>query len=677
MTDEINELQENLVADILSLFYDDKESIGIKAPTGSGKTYMMAMFMDKLLSQSDKYIFIVSSLSKGDLAEQCYNSFVKNSDYKFTNLRPYLISTGNENSKNTEYSIQIDWGYNVYVLPTNQLTSASRINKECAFLSFLIKCKDENKDIVLIKDESHITTNNLNSFKDYFKQTINFSATPKNDKYDLILTESEAVKAKLIKSVKYIDNKDDELEVGLAKALKTFKDEIRPTYEDYDIVPAFIVQISNSEQGQEQFEKIVNVVEEQGLQWVSFVDNDKKYETNNAITKNKNRKIWRELIKQPNYPIDVIIFKMVITEGFDIPRACVLYQIRDTQSVTLDEQVVGRVRRNPYLINFDRLNKDTQEHFSKAYVYGVKPNDTASMGKKEVKLRGDNILHLSNQIIKEFSPFKSVMLKEVAMSDIDIAGCIERSLADNKDIFKAYKELNQCDSAVRKKRREFVTHSSKWFDFTSNLDKIKEEVRSVVEDYDKYGNMLEIADGLRSNIYAFMDLNGNKFNCDSCVWTDSKDDELHHDSIAELEWFKILNRLKTKCCKSIKINSSDIYLFGKNYVDNYSNVKFDYYYKTKHTSYPDFIFKDKKDTIHIFEVKSVNGNSNTQFDTDRYKEKVEKLKKAYLFASNITGYVFYIPIYSGDDWQIWSCENGVEKDLMNKAIFENYMQNRN
>jgi type III restriction enzyme len=38
-----------------------------------------------------------------------------------------------------------------------------------------------------------------------------------------------------------------------------------------------------------------------------------------------------------------------MTEGYDIPRACALFQIRDTDSKTLSEQVLGRIRRNPIL----------------------------------------------------------------------------------------------------------------------------------------------------------------------------------------------------------------------------------------------------------------------------------------------------------------------------------------
>ena len=679
---KINELQENIVDDIISLLYSGKSEIGIKAPTGSGKTHMMAMLMDKLLQESESYIFVVSSLSKGDLAEQCYHSFVKNSDYCFKSLRPYLISTGNENSKNTEYGIQIDWGYNVYVLPTNQYTSASRIHRERSFLSFILKCKEENKKIILIRDESHIATNNLNSIKEYFSKTINFSATPKGDKYDLVLSEKEAIEVKLIKSIEYIDNKNDELEEGLTRALKHFKEEIKPLYEQYDIVPAFIVQIDNKDKGEREFNTIIKVVENQGLQWASFMDSDKNYETNNALTKSKNKKIWRELIKQSNYPIDVIIFKMVITEGFDIPRACVLYQVRDTQSKTLDEQVIGRVRRNPYLLNFDKLDAKTQEHFSKAYVYGVKPENIENKGKREIRLRGESVLHQTNEIIKEFGPFRSISLKEVAVKDIDIIPCIKKNVANrnsfegNRNIFDAYRELSKCDSVVKRKLREYVTDSGKWFEFVDSLEEIKEEVKSVVEDYDQYGEMMEISEGLRNNLYSFMDLKGESFNCDNCIWTDDDSDKLLYDSNAELEWFKILNKLKSKCCKSVCIDDAEVFLFGKNYVDNDSNIKFDYYHKAKHTSYPDFIFKDKKDKIHIFEVKSVNGGSNVDFDTKRYKEKIEKLGKAYRYASKKTGYVFYIPVKKDNDWTIWRYEDGVKFDAMNEAQFKEYLENR-
>ena len=81
-----------------------------------------------------------------------------------------------------------------------------------------------------------------------------------------------------------------------------------------------------------------------------IVDKDKNCDTNDVFKAKKmpvNK--WKDYAKSNTSTIDVIIFKMVISEGWDIPRACMLYQVRDTQSKQLDEQVMGRVRRNPRL----------------------------------------------------------------------------------------------------------------------------------------------------------------------------------------------------------------------------------------------------------------------------------------------------------------------------------------
>lgn len=668
---EINALQENLVDEII-LLLQKQDSISVKAPTGSGKTHMMAMLMNKLLKEDDNLAFLISSLSKGDLAKQCYDSFKQNSEYRFTYLKPCIISTGYENKKNSEYSIHIDYNCNAYVLPTNQLTSSSRIGKESTLVQFLEACKRNERKIILIRDESHIATNNLNSLKEYFSKTIHFSATPKNDKFDLKLSEREAVRAKLIKEIEFIDNANDELEEGLKKALKHFKDEIKPYYKKQDIIPAFIIQISNVEKGEEQYRIIKKIIEEQGLQWVRFASEEKDYETNNTLKNQSNKKMWKDIVKRANYPIDVIIFKMVITEGFDIPRACVLYQVRDTHSSVLDEQVIGRVRRNPCLLNFHKLDEKTKEVFSKAYIYGVKPKETR--GRKKLWIRDDKLLQ-EQKIMQEFLPFKVFELKKVPMKDIDISECMKESLT-HKNIFKAYKELDKCDEVVRDKLKD-VKNFKQWFLFVNNLNYIKEKCKAVVENYEKkYSTIKEIQEGFRSQNYTFMEVSENGFDCDYCIWTtnDENEDRFFHDSKAELEWFKILNRLREDCCKTVKIEGKKIYLFGKNYLDN-SNVRFDYYDNAIHTSYPDFIFKDKRDIIHIFEVKSVNAKSdNVKFDNEKYENKIKQLKKSYQFASKSINYIFYIPIKKDEEeWEIYRYKGG-EEERMGKSEFENSLK---
>lgn len=45
------------------------------------------------------------------------------------------------------------------------------------------------------------------------------------------------------------------------------------------------------------------------------------------------------------------------------------------------------------------------------------------------------------------------------------------------------------------------------------------------------------------------------------------------------------------------------YLWGKNYPYN-SEIKYEYYDGSVRRSFPDFVMKDKRGRIHIFEVKA-------------------------------------------------------------------------
>ena len=455
-------------------------------------------------------------------------------------------------------------------------------------------------------------------------------------------------------------------------ALNKFK-EIREIYHNSGINPAFIIQISNKNKAEEEINIITKIVESKSLNWVYFSDIDKTsgYKTNSNLQKMKNKNQWYNYVKENNSFIDVVIFKMVITEGFDMPRACMLYQVRDSKSKQLDEQVIGRVRRNPCLTYFEKLNPIEQNIFSKAYVYGIKPQENI---KKKVitKLRGINFI-AGNEIVKEFRPFKIIELEEVPLSNIDILDCIvaDKTAYSNKSIFNMYKELNKINDKVKNKYYEYVTDYNKWFEFMLNLNKIKEKIMTTVEDYEKYG-MIKEEYNFRQDYDSYFYDNGHTVTVDDWIWY-TDDEEYSFDSDAEKSFFKILNGLRKKCCKFIEIEAERVYLFGKNFIDK-SNIKYDYYHTRKHTSYPDFIFKDKKDKVHIFEVKSVNKSSSYDLDDEFYKEKIEKIKKAYVYASKMTGYIFYLPIQNGDDWQIWKCENGkIDDDFMNEDIFKSYM----
>lgn len=95
MLQEIIELQNSAVEKLLDLTRkNSKKAYTFRAPTGSGKTYMMADYMNRLLQINPNVVFLVSSLSKSDLAKQNYDKFCEYRDNNsFSNLDPYLINS--------------------------------------------------------------------------------------------------------------------------------------------------------------------------------------------------------------------------------------------------------------------------------------------------------------------------------------------------------------------------------------------------------------------------------------------------------------------------------------------------------------------------------------------------------------------------------------------------------
>ena len=152
MLREVIELQDNAVTSLISKVSLQRETT-FRAPTGSGKTYMMADFMNRILECNNDVVFLVSTLSKGGLAEQNYERFVEYSlKGDFKKLRPFLINT----NLSGEERLFIPEDYNVYVLPRDLYKKGSKLSQG-PWINFIDIMTDElygkGKKIILIKDE--------------------------------------------------------------------------------------------------------------------------------------------------------------------------------------------------------------------------------------------------------------------------------------------------------------------------------------------------------------------------------------------------------------------------------------------------------------------------------------------------------------------------------------------
>lgn len=708
MLQEAKELQLTAVTQLCKQL-ENKDELTFKAPTGSGKTYMMADLMNRILEENKEVIFLVSSLSKGNLAGQNYDKFCEYSaNGSFPNIKPHLIST----EISTEERLFIPLDYNIYILPRDLYKKGGRL-MQGGMESFLQKTTLHDsfgglgKKVYLIKDECHIATNNLDTLSEaYFSKVMNFSATPKLNRGqnpDVEIKEDDAVAAKLIKHIEMGNDEDT-----VADAICKFE-EIKESYRNLlGINPCLIIQISNKEKADYELNNVIfpelNKAEHQALKWMLIVDDEKQCDTNDVF---KAKKLpvskWKDYAKE-NTSVDIIIFKMVISEGWDIPRACMLYQVRDSQSKQLDEQVMGRVRRNPRLLDFETLSDEAQKLAMTAWVWGVVPESQKKVF--AVKL-WDEPEDITNAIKLNITRLKSLSQKE----DFDLEDFLEnqRKHLVNSSIFDLHRKLNKADSSIQGMCYEYADTPDKWWEFCENIDKISAESNKYNCDYtqsmeiatDENNSNIEVSFALDSS---YVD-NGNYVNISDWVWRrkDGKD-RFSFDSEAEREWASIIKDLSAsdtlevdskRVAKRVltgkrnpnfnqlllfgepepeKLNMANKYLWGKNYVAN-SNIKFEYCLGGVRSSYPDFIMKDNFDRIHIFEVKSVNKSSSAPFDGEAYEEKAKELINCYKQASVLTGYMFYLPIMKDDDWQIVRLMNGEERRLT-QSEFEIFVKTK-
>jgi len=337
-----------------------------QAPTGSGKTVMMAEFLRKLVKDRNddrKFSFIWISVrrlhdqSKDKLERYYENDRVLRCSY-FEDL---------EDSKIGENEILfINWDsinkkeINIYV----------RDNERDNNLNSIIRnTKDDGREIILIIDESHHTASSEKSRELIGvispKITFEVSATPKlmKDVSAIVkvnlnrVKEEEMIKTEIAVNPEFMKLKIDSQSVDelvIEQALKK-RNELLEMYrrEGTNVNPLVLIQLPDLREGmknkQEEVVKILknnfDITEENGKLaiWLS----EKHSDTLVNVEKSDNE-------------VEVLIFKQAIALGWDCPRASILVIFRESKSFTFTIQTIGRIMRMPELKHYlkePELNK--------------------------------------------------------------------------------------------------------------------------------------------------------------------------------------------------------------------------------------------------------------------------------------------------------------------------------
>lgn len=393
----LTNIQSSAVEKILGCFSQhDKVKVDFKAPTGSGKTFMATHFISSLIERNigDQFVFVIATPSSSDLPlffEQKINQYKK--DLPFSNFDvEYIESPSSSKDDRTESTPKLIPQINkVYIFGKSTFGKGRIYTERNIIEDFVQMIRDRNIKLIYIRDEAHIggrTTNDdeTKRFEDLMQRNahfvINMTATPNynSDSMKVIMKESWLndpkqndnkwlLKTKLTPLLNK-DISDDDLLIDAINKFKVIKSEYRELENNGVLIrPAMLIQVDNEPTRKDEKEnflqslvKIKRTLSESGLSWVQyFGDSDK--DSDRVF---KERFTLDEITKIDN-DTDVVIFKIGPSTGWDIPRACVLLQLRNVSSNTLNTQTIGRIKRNPF------PNLERNDITDKYYVYSNAP----------------------------------------------------------------------------------------------------------------------------------------------------------------------------------------------------------------------------------------------------------------------------------------------------------------
>ena len=382
------EFQETAVTQLLEQFKtlwkqpQRQIPITLKAPTGSGKTYMTEKFICDLTKQPnwDQDVAFIWVTFSEDLAIQSRDKFL---DYFPTSLPGNLLTVEDfQRGGLKKHDVMfMNWQKLVASKAENRTRrrpTDERNEKESGyyFEDVIDLTKAEGREIILIVDESHKNMTDA-AKRDVInpidpKIILKVSATPEDvsasDKENLRagwveVKREDVVNAGLIKKdivcqtdedIKAHDGEDtDDMLLSLAmERRQKIVDDIAKF--GVNVNPLVIIQLPNNTSADPHDRTKEEVVTD--------------YLISHGVDPSRIAK-WFASVKKPadlednNIPYDYLLFKMAAGTGWDCPRAQILVMYRDIQSDVFQTQTIGRIVRIPI------LNKQVTTVFQTGYIY--------------------------------------------------------------------------------------------------------------------------------------------------------------------------------------------------------------------------------------------------------------------------------------------------------------------
>jgi len=438
-----------------------KDAIILKSITGSGKTVMLIKLLDLLYearqqhdlpdfkviwfsyspelntqskSRFQEFNSLFSGGFKSDLIEvksDEFNSFQKNKVY-FINAQK--MSKSAKLSKQREQS-----GYKTILEHLQE-------DDECLKVMIFDECHNGMKEKSVV--DTFINNYNPNvivgasatpeSFIEYYNNTLNSDYTKEEFETDIAsVKESGAIKQKITllqenKDTDAISNTltnvviNDYLNVvkNWEGFINEYKDSIKT--EHLELPPVIMIQVPNKfENNINEFSSIVNSCVQNSKGLINFDNIYHSIPDVGKIKLNVKNSLGDEVVIPFIKPssidkekkLKVVLFKANLIEGWDCPRAEILYSLRKVQSEKDTAQIMGRILRNPFktVINDDKY-KDLMSvsFYAPKYNNSLIKNISEAINTTGIKIVEDNAeLNKTQNYVLEFDgDFKDAINKK-------------------------------------------------------------------------------------------------------------------------------------------------------------------------------------------------------------------------------------------------------------------------
>ncbi len=405
------------------LGYDGPGEVCVfQAPTGSGKTVMMAKYIEALIKElpKDDVCFVWMSIGKGELHLQSKHSLERIfAGFPRVTLVEDAFSGGRERIVQNEVVIA-----NWEKLRSKERQSGDWKNivmkdgEKLNFRDVLEKTREQRK-IILIIDESHVSadTARANELRDLIGAdvVIEMSATPRRPQQELGFTQELArggagyvivepkdvidegmIKKEIIinEDIEKIAASEEDSQSAVLEAAYRKRLELKKAFEKEgsNINPLVLVQIPTAEAGDQKIEAVKRFLA--GKNIVERKDGHGNGKLAIWLAEQKSELI--DWIAEPDNEIEFLIFKQAIDTGWDCPRAHILVKFRETHNIVFEIQTVGRILRMPEQRHYGN------EILNRGYIY----TNLKSIEVKKEEYNPNIIKHLRAGRVKDYKPLK-------------------------------------------------------------------------------------------------------------------------------------------------------------------------------------------------------------------------------------------------------------------------------